>query len=136
MRIITLATQKGGSGKSTLAANLGVQAERDGYRVALLDTDPQGTLFKWGERRKADTPAVDRCEPHQLDACAVGVGDEDDLDPVGLVRPGPGALDDGSAEVLEAGRGIANGPDAASATPTSVNAPPSIQTAAEQAEIA
>ena len=66
MRVITLATQKGGSGKSTLAASLAVTAEADSRRVAVLDTDPQGSLFKWGERREAETPVVDQCEPHQL----------------------------------------------------------------------
>src|SRR3712207_358227 len=66
MRVITLATQKGGSGKSTLAASLAVTAEANSLRVAVLDTDPQGSLFKWGERREAETPVVDQCEPHQL----------------------------------------------------------------------
>lgn len=66
MRIITLATQKGGSGKSTLAAALAVAAEADGLRVVVLDTDPQQTLYRWGERRAAETPIVDKCEPHQL----------------------------------------------------------------------
>lgn len=68
MRVITLATQKGGSGKSTLAASLAVAAQADGLRVAVLDTDPQESLYKWGERRQADTPTVDKCEPHQLSA--------------------------------------------------------------------
>lgn len=67
MRIITLAAQKGGSGKSILARMLAVAAEQDGKRCALLDTDPQRTVYKWGERREADTPVVDYCEPHQLD---------------------------------------------------------------------
>lgn len=66
MRIITLATQKGGSGKSTLAASLAVVAQADGLRVAILDTDPQGSIAKWGNRREAETPAVDQCEPHEL----------------------------------------------------------------------
>ena len=68
MHIITLATQKGGSGKSTLAACVAVAAESEGIKTAVLDTDPQGSVFKWGERREAETPAVDRCEPHQLAA--------------------------------------------------------------------
>src|SRR5215203_3364782 len=66
MRVITLATQKGGSGKSTLAASLAVTAEADSRRVAVLDTDPQGSLAKWGNRREAETPVVDQCEPHHL----------------------------------------------------------------------
>jgi len=46
-RIITVAQQKGGSGKTTLAANLAVAWAREGLRVALLDTDPQGSLGRW-----------------------------------------------------------------------------------------
>ncbi|MGB8623116.1 MAG: ParA family protein, partial [Paracoccaceae bacterium] len=46
-RIITIAQQKGGSGKTTLAANLAVAWQRQGLSVALLDTDPQGSLGRW-----------------------------------------------------------------------------------------
>ncbi|PKP84475.1 MAG: cobyrinic acid a,c-diamide synthase [Alphaproteobacteria bacterium HGW-Alphaproteobacteria-2] len=46
-RIITVAQQKGGSGKTTIAANLAVTWARAGRRVALLDTDPQGSLGRW-----------------------------------------------------------------------------------------
>lgn len=45
--VITIAQQKGGSGKTTLAVNLAVAFHRAGYRVALLDTDPQGSLGRW-----------------------------------------------------------------------------------------
>ena len=46
-KIITLAQQKGGSGKTTLAVNLAVALLQAGHRVALLDTDPQGSLGRW-----------------------------------------------------------------------------------------
>lgn len=45
--VITVAQQKGGSGKTTLAANLAVAIAQSGARVALLDTDPQGSLGRW-----------------------------------------------------------------------------------------
>lgn len=60
MKIIALVTQKGGSGKSTVAANLAVAAQEAGEKVFLLETDKQGTLSKWVERRSAETPAFDK----------------------------------------------------------------------------
>lgn len=50
-RIITLAQQKGGSGKTTIALNLACAALAEGLRVAILDTDPQGSLGQWFMRR-------------------------------------------------------------------------------------
>lgn len=46
-KVVTVAQQKGGSGKTTVAANLAVEFRRRGLRVALLDTDPQGSLGRW-----------------------------------------------------------------------------------------
>lgn len=51
-RIITIAQQKGGSGKTTLAVNLGVGFAAQGASVALLDTDPQGSLGRWFMTRR------------------------------------------------------------------------------------
>ncbi len=45
--VLTVAQQKGGSGKTTLAVNLAVEFTRRGMKVALLDTDPQGSLGRW-----------------------------------------------------------------------------------------
>lgn len=44
--VITLAHQKGGVGKSTLATNLRGYFSGGGYRAALVDIDPQGSLSK------------------------------------------------------------------------------------------
>ncbi len=58
MRVIGFASQKGGSGKTTLAGHIAVQAERAGAGpVAMIDTDPQGSLSDWWNARKAETPA-------------------------------------------------------------------------------
>lgn len=58
MRILVVASQKGGCGKTTLAGHLGVEAERAGHGpVALIDTDPQGSLAQWWNEREAETPA-------------------------------------------------------------------------------
>lgn len=69
MRIITLVAQKGGSGKSTLTFCLAAAAEGEGLRVAIIDTDPQCTVFKWGHRRLEEgrqTPIVKKCYPHLI----------------------------------------------------------------------
>jgi chromosome partitioning protein len=46
-KVITVAQQKGGSGKTTLAVNLAVSLHGRGHSVALVDTDPQGSLGRW-----------------------------------------------------------------------------------------
>lgn len=68
MRVLALTTQKGGSGKSTLAASLAVAAMQDGETVAALDTDPQGSLAGWGQRRELNGLAVERAEPSAIKA--------------------------------------------------------------------
>lgn len=57
MYVLVLASQKGGSGKTTLSGHLAVEAERSGLGpVALIDTDPQGSLSEWWNARVAETP--------------------------------------------------------------------------------
>ena len=51
-KVITIAQQKGGAGKTTLAVNLAVEFLLRGQRVALLDTDPQGSLGRWFMARR------------------------------------------------------------------------------------
>lgn len=56
MKVIVLASQKGGVGKTTLSGHLSVQAASDGAKVALIDTDPQGSLAAWWNARKNEQP--------------------------------------------------------------------------------
>lgn len=46
-RIITIAQQKGGAGKTTLTAHLAVAYASMRHKVAVIDTDPQGSLTQW-----------------------------------------------------------------------------------------
>ena len=59
MQTIVLATQKGGSGKSTLAIGLALAAMEAGHAVHLIETDPQGTLSNWQNRRTNAAPMVE-----------------------------------------------------------------------------
>ncbi len=57
MLVLAVASQKGGVGKTTLAGHLAVQAEASkAGPVALIDTDPQGSLADWWNARQSSTP--------------------------------------------------------------------------------
>ncbi len=67
MQVIVVASQKGGSGKTTLAGHIAVQAERCGAGpVAMIDTDPQGSLAEWWNVREAPTPVFVRTSTTRL----------------------------------------------------------------------
>lgn len=51
-KVITIAQQKGGAGKTTIASHLAVAFSQRGRRVALMDTDPQGSLTAWHRIRE------------------------------------------------------------------------------------
>jgi chromosome partitioning protein len=58
MHIIVVASQKGGAGKTTLTRSLAVAAQQTAGMTAILDTDPQGTLTGWWNRRESQTPVL------------------------------------------------------------------------------
>ncbi len=58
MKTVAILSQKGGTGKTTIATNLCVAAEREGHTTALIDLDPQASAARWGDYRKAKTPAI------------------------------------------------------------------------------
>ena len=68
MIVLSIISQKGGGGKSMLARSLAVQGLIDGARTCILDTDPQGTVVRWGKRREAAAPAVLALEGLNIDA--------------------------------------------------------------------
>jgi chromosome partitioning protein len=65
MKIIAIAAQKGGVGKTTLTAALAVEASAK-YNVAVMDADPQGSLSRWWNLRKAATPHFISCGLHEM----------------------------------------------------------------------
>jgi chromosome partitioning protein len=56
MKVIVVASQKGGVGKTTLVRSFAVAAQQAYGPTAVLDTDPQGSLTSWWNRREAETP--------------------------------------------------------------------------------
>lgn len=56
MKVLTVANRKGGAGKSTCAAHLAIEAVKRGYKVILIDMDPQKTLEMWWQKREEENP--------------------------------------------------------------------------------
>lgn len=53
MLVVSILARKGGTGKSTAVRCLSVEALKAGRRVVVIDTDPQPTCHRWGQRRIA-----------------------------------------------------------------------------------
>lgn len=57
--VMAVVNQKGGTGKTTTCENLGIGLAREGKRVLLVDTDPQGSLtIALGHSRPDDLPVT------------------------------------------------------------------------------
>lgn len=52
--ILAILNQKGGVGKTTLSVHLATALARRGFRVLLVDADPQGSALDWSGIRAAD----------------------------------------------------------------------------------
>jgi chromosome partitioning protein len=67
--IISIQNQKGGVGKSTISIHLSHALSLLGYRVLLIDADPQGSARDWAASRKNDplfsVMAIDRPSIHK-----------------------------------------------------------------------
>ena len=74
MYTIVAASQKGGSGKTTLSGHLAVEASRAGAgEVALIDTDPQGSLAHWWNARQAPAPHFVKAGLPDLEGALAGL---------------------------------------------------------------
>lgn len=51
--VISFLNQKGGTGKTTLATNIACGLKGHGYKVLLVDADPQGSTRDWHEKNGA-----------------------------------------------------------------------------------
>lgn len=74
MYTIVAASQKGGSGKTTLSGHLAVEAVRQGAGdIALIDTDPQGSLAHWWNARQAPAPHFVKAGLPDLESALAGL---------------------------------------------------------------
>jgi len=70
MRTIVIASRKGGAGKTTIAGHLSVAL---GEGVAIIDTDPQGSLSDWFAARQQKSPELFAPQLQRLGAEVEGI---------------------------------------------------------------
>jgi len=69
MKVLAIASHKGGAGKTTLAAHLAIAAEAAGAGpVAVIDTDPQGSLADWWNARGSDAEGFAHTHSSRIEA--------------------------------------------------------------------
>ena len=75
-KTIAVLNQKGGAGKTTIATNLAHGLLLDGFRVLLVDADPQGSLRDWNEVNGGEVVSVVGLDRESLakDLTAVSTG--------------------------------------------------------------
>ena len=89
---ITIASGKGGTGKSLLTVSLAVCAKEAGYRVAMMDLEPQSSVHLWWKLRgKPDNPqAIDAATVSPVEEAAILRREFDclliDTSPLGIDR--------------------------------------------------
>jgi len=53
-KVIAVLNQKGGPGKTTVSTNMACWLQAQGFKVLLVDLDPQGSATEWSETRDKD----------------------------------------------------------------------------------
>lgn len=66
MKTLALLSGKGGVGKTTLAVHLAVAAASEGVRVGVLDTDPQGSSYRWIQNRDSGVENILETNPDRF----------------------------------------------------------------------
>lgn len=90
MKVLVVASQKGGVGKTTLALNLSLAFANGGYRVLLVDVDPQGAIGLSLSKKLQEHPGVADVvagEASGIDAVVHTKVEGFDLVPVGHLAP-------------------------------------------------
>jgi chromosome partitioning protein len=75
MIIIGIASAKGGVGKTTTTLNLGAGLALNGFKVLMLDLDPQASLTTWCKIQTANIPTIIDIldEDVKINACIINV---------------------------------------------------------------